>query len=173
MELYSNEWNLFDTFRTVLWYGLSLLIGIPTMIYSIKRLKDTKSREYYIPIIILVVGVVSNIGILIAGNESNNSKIILRANYDGDTNGISIVMREDSSYEINNYTVFGGEYINGKFEMNKDTILLDRQKPIGNDFMSQKLIIDHDKILFNYEEDSGYDTAYFVMKIIEKNIDVQ
>jgi hypothetical protein len=166
----SQEWIIFDGFITLGWYLLFLIISIPTLHYSIRNLKRSKSNIYYVPIIILGITILTTITIQIFIHSESNSPVILRAHYDGDTNGLSLKLRENGTYNIHNYSIIGGDYINGTFKIENDTIYLDQDQALENDFMSNKLVITEDKILFSIDKNGKYETGYFTMKIIENNI---
>ena len=169
-NFHKTEWFIFDSFEIILWYGLGLLIAIPTIIISIKFARKTKSKTYYLPVVILVLATIVNLGLLTFGKTENNSPIILWANYDGDTNGLTLRLREDGTYKLENYSILGGDFTEGTYDIQNDTIYLDKEKPIGNDFMTGKLVLTPDKILFHLDNNGEYDTAFFSMRIIEKKI---
>jgi hypothetical protein len=163
INITSNKWSAFDIIDMIVWYGLGLFIAIPTLIYSIKQLKKEKAKIFYLPIIIIGVGTFTIIGLLAYGNLTDNkSSIIFSAIYDGDTNGIQIDLREDKTYIINDYSVLGGEYFEGTFQVNRDTILLNKSKPLGesNDFITSKLIIRNDSLFFKTDMNGQYTNDY-------------
>lgn len=167
-NLNKTEWAVFDGFVTILWYGIGLLIAIPTMVVSVKMARKTKSRTYYIPVVILGLATILNLGLLIFGQTENDSPIILSANYDGDTNGLTLKLREDGTYKIESYSILGGDFKEGTCHIQNDTVFLDKEEPIGNDFMTGKLVLTPDKVLFHRNMNGGYDTGFFSMRIIEK-----
>ena len=77
-------------------------------------------------------------------------------------------LREDKSYQLENYSILGGEFIEGQYRLQNDTIYLDKNEPIGNDFMNDKLLITKDKVLFHLDKNGEYETGFFSMRIIEK-----
>ncbi len=167
-NLHKTDWFVFDSFEIILWYGLGLLIAIPTIIISIKSASKTNSKTYYIPVVILGLATIVNLGLLTFGQTENDSPIILWANYDGDTNGLTLKLREDGTYKLENYSILGGDFSEGTYNIQNDTVFLDKEEPIGNDFMTRKLVLTPDKILFHLDNKGEYDTGFFSMRIIEK-----
>ena len=168
----SNKWFVLDFIDTFISYGLGLLIAIPTLYYSIKQLEKGKSKIHFLPLAILGIGTLTIIGLLTFGHIKNKSPIVFTAIYDGDTNGININLRQDKTYVIENYSVLGGEFFEGNYTIIEDTIILDNLKPLGNDnnFITNKLIIKEDKVLFSCDKKGKYDTDYFTMKIKENRL---
>ncbi|GEM_PF-1580118 len=166
----SNEWFIFDSFETLLWYGLGFLIATPTIFYSVKYARRTNSKTFYIPVIIIGLATVVNLGILTLGDTENDSPVILQAYYDGDINGIALKLREDGTYKLENNSILGGDFTEGNYDLDQDTIYLDKERPIGNDFMTRKLILTSDKVLFHLDKNGDYDTTSFTMRIIEENL---
>lgn len=166
LSLNKTEWFIFDAFETLFWLGLGILIAIPTTINAVKSYKRSSSKSYFIPIIILGSATFLSLGLQFVHTE-NNSPVILSAHYDGDTNGISLKLREDRTYGIENYSILGGEFIEGNYILENDTIYMDRKEPIGNDFINDKLVVTKDKILFHLDKNGNFDTVNYFMRIIE------
>lgn len=166
LSLNKTEWFIFDAFETLFWLGLGILIAIPTTINAVKSYKRSSSKSYFIPIIILGSATFLSLGLQFVHTE-NNSPVILSAHYDGDTNGISLKLREDRTYRLENYSILGGEFIEGNYKLENDTIYMDRKEPIGNDFINDKLVVTKDKILFHLDKNGNFDTVNYFMRIIE------
>lgn len=166
LSLNKTEWFIFDAFETLFWLGLGILIAIPTTINAVKSYKRSSSKSYFIPIIILGSATFLSLGLQFVHTE-NNSPVILSAHYDGDTNGISLKLREDRTYGLENYSILGGEFIEGNYILENDTIYMDRKEPIGNDFINDKLVVTKDKILFHLDKNGNFDTVNYFMRIIE------
>jgi hypothetical protein len=164
-NLTSNEWFIFDFIDTIIWYGLGLLIAVPTIIYSVRQLKKKKTKIHYLPLVIICIGALTIIGLLTFGKIENKSLIIFTAYYDGDTDGIHIDLRQDGTYHLENYSVLGGEFFEGTYKIKGDTILLDNTKPLGDNTMTNKLIIKADTVLFSLDKNGNYKTDYFTMRI--------
>lgn len=167
LNLNKTEWFIFDSFETLFWYGLGILIAIPTTINAVKSYKRSKSKAYFIPVIILGFATILNLGLQFVQTE-NDSPVILWAHYDGDTNGLTLKLREDKTYRLENYSILGGDFIEGNYRLENDTIYMDRKEPIGNDFMNDKLVITKDKVFFHLDKNGEYETGFFSMRIIEK-----
>lgn len=166
------DWFVFDVFIMLFWYLLSLLIAVWAITISRKKLKVEESKIYKLPYYILALGVVAIVGLKIIEHIKNSSPIILKAYYDGDTNGLGLDLREDGTYRIENSSILGGNYIDGNYRFKGDTILLDKERPLGsdNDFLTNKLLVTPDKVLFHLNKDGKFDSGYFSMDIIESKI---
>ena len=165
---HNNEWFALDFLVTAGWYFLSMVFGVPTLIYSYLKYKQTKNRFFYTPSIIFGLTILVTITLTISKNIENNSPVILSAHYDGGGNGLSIILRENGGYELHDYSILGGSVISGAYKIHNDTIYLDKNDPIGNGFMHQKLVITPNKILFKINSDGSYENEFFTMKIIKE-----
>jgi hypothetical protein len=135
-------------------------------------LKGDKSLLNYLPLFIIGIGCVAVISLVILNNIENTSPIILKGYYDGDINGLGLELREDGTYRINNSSVLGGEFLEGNYRLKGDTIVLDKQKPLGNDndFMSNRLLIDEGQIFFHQDVGGYWDRDWRAMRIIENRL---
>lgn len=162
LTLHKTEWSVFDGIETIFWYGIGTLIAIPTAINAVKSYRRSKSKAYLTPLIVLGFAAISSLGLQFIQTESN-STLILWAHYDGDTNGLTLKLREDQTYILENYSILGGEFTEGHYRLENDTIYMDRKEPIGND----KLVITKDKVLFHLDKNGEYETGFYSMRIIE------
>ena len=166
------EWFVFDFFIMLFWYLVSFLIGFWAISISRKKLKIEEAKIYRVPYYIIASGVVAIVGLKTTEYINNNSPVIIKAFYDGDTNGLGLDLREDGTYRIENSSILGGNYINGNYKFKGDTILLDKERPLGsdNDFLTNKLLVTPDKVLFHLNKEGKFDSGYFSMEIIESKI---
>lgn len=166
-NLSKTDWFIFDSLIEILSYSVGLLIAVPIILSSWKSFRASKKKAHLIPISILALSSLSIIALQFVGAE-NSSPIVLWAHYDGDTNGFTLKLREDNTYRLENYSILGGDFTEGNYRLENDTIYMDRKEPIGNDFMNDKLVITQDKVLFHLDKNGLYDTGFFSMRIIEK-----
>lgn len=168
LNLNKTQWFIFDSFETLFWYGLGFLIAIPAAINAAKSYKKSSSKVYLIPIILGLATFLS-LGLQLVQTK-NDSPIILWAHYDGDTNGLTLKLIKDKTYELENYSALCGDFIVGNYRLENDTIYLDLKEPMGNDFMNDKSLITKDKVLFHLDEKGEYEIGFLSMRIIEKKI---
>lgn len=168
INLNSKEWFIFDAHISFFWYALGFLLAGTTLHYAIKLFRKSRLKVFLIPVFIIVTGIITNLGVQFLKIE-NTSPIILWAHYDGDINGLTLKLRKDGTYRLDDYSILGGEFFEGKFQIEKDTIYLYQKGSSGNDFVSRKLLLTPDKVLFELDENGEYETGFFSMRIVEKN----
>jgi hypothetical protein len=168
-----SDWFAFDFIFDFIIYGFGIIVAIPTITYSIRQLRKKKSILNILPIIIIGLGLA---WLLVYSRLIKNDNVfgrsIFRAYYDGDLNGLNFELNDNGAYKIDSYSTLGGTVYSGTYILKGDTIILDNEKPLGidNDFMTNKLILKGDTLLFHLDKNGNYTTGYFSMRVIENNL---
>ena len=130
-------------FDSIIFGGIAL-IGIVYWLWSInKDLKQYKSTKNSRLLIGTILGIVF-IGLILVMNWKNNSDLnkptLVRVYYDGDFNGTSIDFKTDGTYIFDNSAIGLSDYVYGKYEINGNRIILDKNN-LDNVVMTNQLEI--------------------------------
>ena len=170
-SIYSDEDGFTGFLLGIRFYFMnSLLVAI--VVYSLIRLITKRIFGYLFPLILCLIhfGFVITIRAKLAARES--SPIALQAHYDGDINGLTLYLKENKTYKLGNYGIFGGRNHYGDYRFSGDTILLSEKYPLGkdNDIMCNKLLIRNGFILVKPDSTGVYkDNSPFQLRIIQNN----
>lgn len=152
------------------WFSKLLIAGI--IIYSGLRLFKNRITGFIIP---LAVSAINLIVVMIIKNEFDKreaSPVIFQAHYDGDINGITLYLRKNNTYKIDDFAFLGGTSHYGKYKFNGDTIVLSKKYPLGEDrdIMSNKLLKGNEYVLIKPDSSGQYNAEeYFRLRIIKKS----
>lgn len=131
-----------------------LVIGI----HSLFKLVEKRNLGYFINVIITIVTLIVVIVVWYKVDKRESSPIILEAHYDGDINGITLSLRKNDTYKIQDYSLFGGTDHFGKYSFNGDTILLNKEFPLGEErnILDNKLLRRNNYILIKADSNGIY-----------------
>ncbi|WP_341904554.1 hypothetical protein [Fluviicola taffensis] len=145
----------------------ALLIGV--VIYSMIQLLARKIRGYLFPIAVCLIHTVIVITLRIKLNIRESSPVVFQAHYDGDINGITLYLRQNKTYKLSDYAVFGETNNYGEYRMSGDTILLSEKHPLGEDrvIMGNKLLVDNTFVLIKQDSKGNFKTDQpFKLRIV-------
>ena len=144
----------------IIWIGqLILKLGlIGLFIFSITFIVRKRQFGYVIPIIACLSTFLVTLIVWSKLHAREISPIRLKAHYDGDINGLTLTLKENLTYRLQDYSFIGGTAHFGEYEIKGDTIFLSEQYPLGRDrdIMSSKLLIRSDFILIKPDANGIY-----------------
>lgn len=116
------------------------LIGIG--VFSIDQLRKKRQLIYLIPIIISLTTFIIVFIIWQKIEERESSPIVLKAHYDGDINGLTLTLKKNLTYKLEDFAFLGETDYFGNYTIKGDTILLSKKYPLGKDrdIMDNKLL---------------------------------
>jgi len=139
-----------------IWYGLLKLILLVIGIYSIFSFFKSKKTVYVVTTLIPLFTLIAILFISMKIEERDSSPKILRAYYGGDLNGLTLILRENETYEFGDYGFLGGTINFGEYHIVNDTIYLSEEFPLGEyrKIVGNKLLI-RDGIIFLKQDENG------------------
>lgn len=137
-------------------------------VYSIVQLVKNRKFGFFLPLAVCVMSFVS-IAVLWQKFETRESSpVTLKAHYDGDINGLTLYLRKNKTYKLDDFAFLGGTIHYGEYKIIGDTILLSKKYPLGRDrdIMSNKLLIGKEFILIKPDSNGFYnDNEYVKLRI--------
>jgi len=109
INYYPEEWFVFDFIKPLLIYVFVIIVTILTIIKYFGSYKKSKSGIQLIPLLIVLLGI-AVFSVITISKKVIESKMVLYANYDGGTDGLSITLFENNKYKIHDYCYLGGIY---------------------------------------------------------------
>ncbi|SKC11888.1 hypothetical protein SAMN05660477_03136 [Soonwooa buanensis] len=175
---YYNFWSIKNADNEMIFdgliYGFLIIIFLIFLGFAInkdiKKYKNYKKWESFIP---SIFGFIILISFFITGitlNMRDNSPIIIQAGYDGGYNGAWFEFRKDGTYKFVNHAGIGADHFRGKYELKDSIITLDKNE-IDKVINTNKLAIRNE----NYG-DSTLRIIYQINdnhKVIDKEIKFQ
>jgi len=149
------------------WLLKIILIGIA--VYSTIEIIKRRKLGFLFPFAVSIISLVVIVIIWKKFETRESSPIILQAQYDGDINGITLYLRKNNTYKINDFAFLGGTNHYGEYIMKGDTILLSKKYPLGSDrdVMSDKLLKGKEFVLIKPDSNGQYDeNEYIKLRLI-------
>lgn len=150
------------------WIKGILMVGI--LIYSGLKLFRNKKMGFILPLAVTIIHFVVIQVIQSIFEQRESSPIVLHAHYYGDINGISLFLRKNNTYKIDDFSILGGTCHYGKYILKGDTIVLSEKYPLGadRDIMGNKLLKTKEFILIKPNSNGQYDeNEYIKLRIIQ------
>jgi hypothetical protein len=159
------SWFVLDFIMDGVVYGGGVIAALVVLIKSFKV-------RNYIPIMTILLGIICIVGTKIYEHHDQNKPSLIYASQMEDINGMWIDLRQDKTYLISYYSLLGGDYHNGNYRIENDTIYLNKEYPLGkgNNYMTNKLVAKDNKIYFHLDKNNNYDSTYY-MTIKTRNHD--
>lgn len=163
----AEDWFIYDFFiRFGLWFIALVCVatGIFKIIWKQEKIKLSSFSLF-------LIGTALVIGLYSFKDISNDEQILLRANYDGDINGLTLELFENGTYKIHDYSILGGDMKRGEYELKEDTIKFHNKYPLGEDrdFFPNKILILNDSTIELITDDE-YDKKWLKFRITENRI---
>ena len=128
-------------------FWVFLVVFAIGMILALYQLAMEGSRSARLNITFLLLFSVGIFSLSFAHNEINRSSKVLEARQMGEMNSISLVLREDGTFEMQRFTTFHNEKYQGKYEMYGDTLQFHSSDKAYNHLPKYALIDASAKIL--------------------------
>lgn len=142
---------------------LSLTVLILTIILIYKIAKDVSWRRLsnYLTIAAIPVSMILS-GSFSTDENTFQSKVVIKACYEGTMNTGRLLLREDNTYEDFEIGFFAHvRYSSGTWKKNGDTILLSFEKGKRHNFLSDTLLI-KDEMLYQFQSDTVISTYFYM-----------
>lgn len=164
------EENFFWEIESILirWCKGIFMLGI--LIYSGIEFIRKKRTGFVIPIIVTVLNLIV---IKVIQNEFEKreaSPVVFQAHYDGDINGLTLYLRKNHTYKIDDFSILGGTCHYGKYILKGDTIVLSEKYPLGadRDIMGNKLLKTSDFVFIQTDALGHFKTENYIKLSIVK-----
>jgi len=123
----SERWIITDVFaRLILWVIIVLL-------FLIALIKFIKKEKITIKNLMMPISVILLVYLLYFKNDLFTEKPILTAHYNGDINGLTLMLFKDKTYKIFDNSAFGGDVFTGKYVTKSDSLILSNEFPLGKE----------------------------------------
>lgn len=165
------EWFAFDGIFDSIKLGIGTLVLIPSLISSFTAFRKTRNRAFLIPLGLVASSILLCSILPYFDKYENHSELVFQAHYDGDINGVTLRLYEDGRFQIENYSILGGDYHYGDYQIQDDTIHLSNAEPQLPKPIENKLVLEEDKVLFELDDSGKYRTGYFTMRIITSSLE--
>jgi hypothetical protein len=152
------------------WFLKLLLIGVTVL--SVIQIIRNRKFGFFFPLSISIMCFVISTLIWYKFETRESSPVILKAHYDGDINGLTLFLRANKTYKLENFSFLGGTCYYGEYIIKSDTIILSEKYPLGIDNrnnIGNKLLKVKEFILIKQDSNGRYDAnEYFKLRIINK-----
>ena len=161
------DYGPFEIFSHI-WYGFLKLVVLFVLVYSIVHLVKSKRIIHVITLIITLSTVIAVSVIWVKIERRDSSTKILEAYYDGDLNGLRLILRSNNTYKIDDSGVLGGTSCFGKYTISNNIINLSEKFPLGKDrdIMGDKLLVARGEVLIKRDANGLFTDNRFRMKIL-------
>jgi len=170
-DVFTDSWIAFDFLGDIICYITFAISAICIIKKATRKYLQTKRKYYLASVPILVVAFIITFYIHYSDYQSNKeSNILFQASYSEDFNGISIDLKKDNTFLINDFAGIGGHYFRGKYKVENNYINLkmDRSYPEGKN-IADRLMIEGDSIYYLVDKYGTYNYSY-TMKITKNRI---
>lgn len=167
-SLEQTEEGLLEAFLSIASFVLIAFL-LTVFIFSLVQIVKKRKYVYFFPVGICLATFVTIIVIATKIYMRDSSPVILQAHYDGDINGLTLYLRENKTYKIQDFGFLGGTNHYGEYKIKGDTIILSKKYPLGEDrhIMCNKLVRKKDRILLKPDSTGVYpENEYIQLKII-------
>lgn len=158
--------------------GLLPNLGYPTLklcfigigVFSLIQFIRKRDIGYLITSSITLITAIIVIVIWQKIDAREASPVKLKAHYDGDINFMTLTLRANKTYKIQDFGFFGGTTHFGNYQLKGDTILLNKKHPLGKDrnIMGNRLLMKDGYVLVKADSTGNFsEKAPFKMRIIE------
>lgn len=142
---------------------INLILAIPLKfiwigagVFSLIKWKKKKGRVFLIPFCFSIGLLITVIIIRSEFYKRESSSVVLKGIFKGELHRITVSLRENRTYKLEDYGMYWGLTRFGEYEIHSDTIILSNDYDFGeeNDFRSRKLLRKGD-FLIPFQDKNG------------------
>lgn len=158
---------IFDSVIDVIIYFCSLCLVVFVIRHDARTYRQTKNILSYTPTICFIVMVGFCCSLQYYYYRREHVPVLVYGNYDGDYNGTSIALRNDGTYQVNNYCL-GDCFFYGKYTMRDSIVTLDRD--LIDNVVTRHLVIRRSETAIIQVDTNGQElTEYDRFRLIKDN----
>lgn len=142
---FSESFFIFDDIAALL--SKLLLIGIGVI--SLVRIIKASEKIYMVPLALSLGTLIATFIIQFYWNMRESSPIIMEARFRGELHEITVTLRKNKTYKLEDYGMYNGRTYFGEYEFNHDTLRLSNFQYLGeeNNVKSNLLVKKNDFLI--------------------------